>query len=224
MKRGQVSYFILFGIIFLVIVGLLLYAVSRMDFGDRGQETNIQTYVDGCIDMSAKNAIKASGIEGFGYPDRVIIGAGEFALYKDGDSNMVPGIDAVQTALEHKVTEIFITCIDDFSRFHRDVEHGDPVFDVTINERDVRFDLDYTVEVIGDESERLREEFSRTLDINLKRLIEETRQQVDQMIQRGMYNMSYYAESHYNSTAMDYSEGIIFDIRDDDIHLVYAVQ
>lgn len=159
-KRGQITAFIIIGVLLLVIVALFVY-ISAEDQREtieteavEATETMtappIKSYVEECIRKSAQDALYAFGLQG-GYLEL------SEGLYVDLDYTQVAysyfeGQDIALTTEDlnlqftRYMKEAVAECVDDFKVFKAQgytIEEGELTADMIIGKEDVRLNVDY---------------------------------------------------------------------------------
>lgn len=225
MKKGQVSWFIVFGIVLLIIV-LLLYWLNSI-INSVNTETyspeNVENFVSGCLDISAGKAVRQLSLDG-GYisPDHTITVFGRRITLLD--STNVPGRQELGSRLETITARFMQPCIDDFSKFPVDIQAGSMSIDAEIYEKSVIISMEYPLTYKVGDALRNPTNFNTRLD-NTPLLY--TFSQIQAMLDQydGSYNMTHLQSLDIDTKAYDYKDAIIFDFNDNNhVHAVFAVQ
>lgn len=149
--RGQITIFLILGIILLVGVLIILFIASQGFGTDYNPFTfsreAIRGYVTDCVKTTADDALYKIGIQGMYYtnlPDPVYTTAES----KTNHYNSEPSQEIVRTQLEKAIEDNIHTCIQDFEAFTKngiEVQAGEPKAEVTINNQNLQIMLDYRV-------------------------------------------------------------------------------
>lgn len=192
-KRGQVTFFILSGLIILILTGLFLYyreATIKEPEILMPQFFPIKDYVESCVYAVAEDAVRIAGVQG-GYidipyemtrdRDRMLeyIPGGLIKIpywYYQGDS-YIPSLNNIESQVSEYVTENIDACLDSFQAFDPEFEISlvsYPMTRVTITEKDVDVYVDYPIKVKDRAStqETYISEFHSQLDVKLKEAYE----------------------------------------------------
>jgi hypothetical protein len=153
--RGQVSMFIIIGIVLVLAVGTVLYLSSA---GEKTQRKNLDivtsptTFAQQCLDVVATDAVSiVSKQGGFYSPPKASVGYAIYSIpdyYDYGAGPLVPSIETVQDQLSLFVSENLPDCTGDFATY---VSKGYNVNVSGINvrseiaEKSVNFDVEYSV-------------------------------------------------------------------------------
>ena len=229
MKKGQISMFIIMGIVLMIIVGLAYaFLPSLINVTHQQDPSNAQSFVQSCLLKSGGDATHIITLHG-GYinpPKTITIIGREIALLNDGGMNLVPSMSLVKSQIESKAEELFRDCIDDFSAFRGRVKGGSPEITAEIYSDSLNLMLDYDVEVTYPDRVQNHDTFAATIDnIQLPSAFAAARHTVDDMISRRMYNLTLLKSLSMKTKAIDYANAIIFDFNDDNfLHLVFAAR
>ncbi len=158
-KRGQVSLFIIVGII-LVLAVSLLYFVLAPD-SDPGVVTAadmapIRNYIDLCAKSSAEDAVRLLGLQG-GYinvpsPYFESVYTDIAYWYYTGDDTY-PTLEKMEQELSGYMNENLLDCIDDlrvFSDMGYAFSFGEISTQASIGQNNVEFNINYPITVIKD--------------------------------------------------------------------------
>lgn len=162
-KRGQVTVFIIIGVILVLAASLVIYTRERVEVPEieiiiPEEISPIYEYVSSCVQQSAREAITRMGSQG-GFIDiprevrrdrdsYLKIDPSGFVLmpywYYRG-RNRIPTLGFMEDALETYIDEQLPACINDFKAFEPayDVVAEPPIITVTMAEEDVIVNLDY---------------------------------------------------------------------------------
>ena len=230
MKKGQISIFIIIGLVLLIIVGLTYaYLPSLINAAKQRQNpSNAQSFVQSCLLKSGADATHIITLHG-GYinpPKTITIAGREIAMLNDNGMNLVPSMPIVKSQIENKAEELFRDCIDDFSAFRGRVQGDSPELTVEIYTDTISLMLDYDVEVTHPDRVQNYDTFAVTIDdIQLPSAFAAARQTVDDMISKKMYNLTLLKSLSMKTKAIDYADSIIFDFNDNNVlHLVFAAR
>jgi hypothetical protein len=165
-RRGQVSVFIIIGVVILIAIGVLLYLRSQniIHFGENqipGEVLPVTHFVETCLSNAATEAITLAGVQG-GYaviPDKILnnpeayipIG-GDFKLpfWYAENSNAIPTTEEIEKGISAYARQRLIDCIGDFGALNRSYSVSplkEPAISTLIKEGSVEVVLDYPLDV-----------------------------------------------------------------------------
>lgn len=166
MKRGQITLFIIMGIVLVLMIAGFFIIRSRLENAKVMEEIEkqkdfetsvnaIDTYVQTCVDNAAVASIKFLGLIGSESPaGRYDYGADYPAAYlRDSSNNYLPGLDEWEETLSAYTGIGLEVC--DFKTFEDQgftIEKGRAMTDVTINYDNVIFDVQYPLKVSRSEN------------------------------------------------------------------------
>ncbi len=183
LKKGQVTIFVLIGILVLLIVGFIFVA-NKMTVEQGIEESTQQTvakakepleeYIDVCLQSVVENGLLTIGLQGGYYS----VPLNRFTTiytdvpyyYDDGDVSLVPSMDDVEDSLSQYITNNLMNCLGGFETFREmgyTIETGLMVVDTSIMEDSVSVVLDYPVTLKSETEVKPYEMFVYQYDINL---------------------------------------------------------
>lgn len=163
--RGQISIFIIGGIIILFLLSILLLSAKNFHFiSPRDDSDALTFYVDNCIESTAAKAVKyAEGTGGYidVPPESIHLKNGftgvdsDIAYYHFFGKNLVPalnaepGRDSISRHISKYVDDELDFCINDFYQVKKsighDITHGAPVAETLISDNKVIVNVRYPV-------------------------------------------------------------------------------
>ncbi|MEM4268362.1 MAG: hypothetical protein QXK37_06055 [Candidatus Woesearchaeota archaeon] len=197
-RRGQVTLFIIFGVLLLFSALIIIYINSKVkpiQTSEKKQD-EVQNYVEGCLKQVAEEGIIKAGLQG-GYIDAAL--AREISSGFTHNSLFIPywfyqrpmGIDSsemptlfkksdrdnsIQDQLERYTTEKLNECLREFAAIkERGIEvneKGMPKTKVSFTDSKVIVKLDYPIEIVKEDSVESRMEFSAEVPVRLKKIYE----------------------------------------------------
>ena len=129
-KRGQVTVFVIVGVVVLLAVGIVIYMTN--DYSQSKIEETIQTnpdigavneFVQNCVDDIAKEAIVWIGATGGYYDTSEVPSLEGVALYLSEGNTLLPSLASLHTELQKYVDNELQFCINNFEDF--------PQFEIT---------------------------------------------------------------------------------------------
>ena len=187
-KKGQISFFIIIGIIMLIILGtyLALRSTSEQPLIPV-QKSPVQQFVDSCLEKNAREAIYLLGQNsGFIYIPQELNNPLLFYEKTPLDTyaipywwiegkSFVPTNEYVNGQITRYVQENIENCLD-FSTFERqfDIRTGNPIITTSLNQDDISVDLSYPITLtdIGNGQITELNNFRVTIPIRVKKALE----------------------------------------------------
>jgi len=192
-KRGQITIFIIIGIVILLLIAILFY------FQRQGAEVRpktpleqklgpVESYIQSCIDTLGTDAVLKMGqLGGYAYPPRELdvypaahvvedrFGLIKVPLWYYDDKSYMPSIDEMQYQISLYLNNTIRDCLADFEPLKTEYdikEKGDPKFTVTIAEEDIAIETDYPLDVFPKTTEETYkvQKFSTFIPVRLKRV------------------------------------------------------
>ena len=188
-KRGQVTVFVIVGIVIVVTIALVFYFLgdnikretdTEVVFDESSLEP-LQDYVEDCIEKHGGEAI-----------DLVLKGGGDiepglhqmyhnekinFLCYTDGYNacyNKMPFLDShIEEQINNYVLERLNTCID-FSAIESEgfeIQKGNMDLKTSVGKYNILITLDYPVTLSKGDSKIIEDRFSKTFDVPLGRIL-----------------------------------------------------
>lgn len=132
-KRGQISIFILFGVVIIIFAGFLFYLNSQVK--EIKEEVNsqsissdlstpIKNYVDLCLKRAGENALYFTGLQGgfFNKPAYKLDSKGIFynffhTFYLYNDKNVMPSMQTIENEISNYIDHNLDNCINNFQDF-----------------------------------------------------------------------------------------------------------
>jgi len=159
-KKGQITVFIIIGIIFLAVVLLIFLIVPgyvKLPFLVSSEEDSVKNFVSSCIMPTAVQGIKLAGLQG-GYinvPENSL--AADYstvAYYYNNGEVTVPTKEKIETEISYFIDNTINLCLKNLSVFEEQgylVSMGNIIAYTLIRENDVviKLDLPITIEKAG---------------------------------------------------------------------------
>jgi len=176
-KRGQITVFIIFGLIFLIFFLIILftksYSIEKIGVVSSSEINPIKNYVDLCTKSSASDALYLLGVQG-GYtaPPKLYFQSAyakiAYWYYKGEDTS--PTIEEMEQELSSYVNNALPECIESlnvFSDMGFEFEFGEINTETKINENNVEFNINYPITIIQGESKAEISEFYKMIPVRL---------------------------------------------------------
>ena len=160
MRKGQISYFILMGLILAIAFGFILY-LKNQEQKSRSQISNtieasyepVRAYVEDCVKISAKESILSNAYQGgyYNYSGNSL-NYSFFMLpfYSKGKSKSTPTLKQLEEQLSYSLDYRIPECADNFEVFKEkgfDINFEKPRSKATILENQVLFQVDFPITV-----------------------------------------------------------------------------
>jgi len=176
-KRGQITVFIIFGLIFLIFFLIILftksYRIEKIGVVSSSEINPIKNYMDLCTKSSASDALYLLGVQG-GYtaPPKLYFQSAYAKIaywYYEGEDTS-PTIEEMEQELSSYVNRALPECIeslDVFSDMGFEFEFGEINTKAKINENNVEFNIDYPITITKGESKAEISEFYKMIPVRL---------------------------------------------------------
>jgi len=158
-KRGQVTVFIIVGVIILAVAGLT-YLLVNLSTEERlisesekalpAEMASVQNYVESCLEQTLEKALIATGKQGGYYvlPEYSSTKAhidAPFYVYHNVDK--MPGIERIEQEVSVYIEDQLLFCLQNFQSFPFMIEFEYPQVDTNIVEGRVAVELFYPLEI-----------------------------------------------------------------------------
>ncbi len=153
MKRGQITIFIIIGIIILFIIALaILFYPEQKAMPEETSFPAIQTFTEKCIELTARNAVIHVSHEGGYYDNEELsifyppIWGDNIPLYFSPDENNLPTKEIFESSIEQFMKINLPICTNGFEEIEKEgisVEETSPEINATILKSRVLLDVDY---------------------------------------------------------------------------------
>ncbi|GEM_PF-5563386 len=189
LKRGQVSVFIIIGILILLISGIFFYYFSVFETKEQGSHypfsDPIKTFVDQCLETSANKALTQVLSQGgyFVYPSTLNLFEfeEEGMLYKlpyyfSYGKTDIPSLEQIAKQVSQGTEQYLIECLNDFSSFRKEgliIKVESPILTTTFSDTKTITSLEYPITVTKGESTQTFENFRFIKPFNFKQKYEQ---------------------------------------------------
>ena len=191
-KRGQISTFIILGLVLLILLGLIYYLKSMSVEDDlslteesslASASKSMETYVETCLLEIGLEAIEYIGLHG-GYYDFTNVYATSGSDYNTAyyfflDENIMPTKEIIEIEIAKYIDDNLFLCLQDFESFQNQgftVEEDNPETVVVLNDEpidSVSISLYFPLTIIKDSEQKQLDEFNVVVDdIVLKRMLD----------------------------------------------------
>ena len=176
-KRGQITPFIILGLVFLLFFLIILftksYRIEKIGAISSDELNPIKYYVDLCAKSSASDALYILGVQG-GYtvqPQLYFQSAyTKIAYWYYEGQDTSPTIEEMEQELSAYVDKALPECIESLNAFSDmgfEFEFGDINTETKINQNNVEFRIDYPITIIKGESKAEINEFYKIIPVRL---------------------------------------------------------
>ena len=224
--RGQLTIFMLIGIVLMAVIGMMLYLVGVLSLPNQLHITDkeqVQTYVTQCLQMSGKSSIIASGLQGghlalqppFNENPKTAF------LYETGNNNLLT-LERMELDISQDTTTKLLTCLDNFKAFTGvKVETiGSPNIKTILGIKDSTFQLNYKFFVHKGDQRWDFESFATTVPIGMLKAINAANATVTSEIQNDeQINLDAIPSSIYTFFPLN---NVLITIIDGDAQFVFA--
>jgi len=176
-KRGQITPFIILGLVFLLFFLIILftksYRIEKIGAISSHEINPIKYYVDLCVKSSASDALYILGVQG-GYtaqPQLYFQSAyAKIAYWYYKGYDIPPTIEEMEQELSAYVEKALPECVEylgAFSDMGFEFEFGEINAETKINENNVEFNIDYPITIKKGDSESKIKDFYRSFPVRL---------------------------------------------------------
>jgi len=174
-KRGQVTVFIVLGIVMLIIVAIFLY-INSLSVEDLGQEidykdtASVQLFIEGCLRQVSEEALFYIGERGgyYTFDDTILYAdysptetylAQKVPFYYYNGEILIPEISEIEENIDSYIVDHLDECLSNLSSFTKqgwEISSEDYVIDSKITTNNVKMSLDFPLTVgIGENFQEL---------------------------------------------------------------------
>ncbi len=222
-KRGQITVFIIFGLIFLLFFFIILftksYRIEKIGAVSSGELNPIKNYVDLCAKSSASDALYLLGVQG-GYtaPPKLYFQSAyakiAYWYYKGEDTS--PTIEEMEQELSSYVNRALPECVENLDAFR----------DMGFEFENVEFKIDYPITVMQGESKAEISEFYKIIPVRLGYMHSIIKEIVEKEIEDPDWvDMTYLINQDFNFKIYPYDENtLIYSVLDNQSIIDYGSQ
>jgi len=191
MKKGQISTFIILGLVIFMVFCFLFYIVYHVYFYSENIEDfdNVKNFLDSCISDNIEKEIRLLALKGFDANPHYIadLKNTNITLLKKGSSNLVPSIESIEKQLEDSLKNKYSRCISDcYNQFIGiKIEHKNPVFKISINNHDILAEAELSTKISRGGSSTKYKQFISQKNIRLGYIVSLINASIYQMIEKG---------------------------------------
>ena len=174
-RKGQITLFIIVGIVLLIIAGLVVFIVKGPAIIRTGKEDlpTVQAYVEECLEEVSYDAIYLLGEQGgyiyFDsqpvYHDEIVAA---YHCYEGRD--VTPTVEAMEAHISTYVILNMERCLDDFSSYRHlnmNIQTGEMKADTIVGIDDVFIKLDYSVSYAEEDGIKTINQFTASVPVRL---------------------------------------------------------
>lgn len=191
MKKGQISIFIILGIIILMVFCFTFYFAYKFHFYSENIEDfdNVKNFLDSCISDNIEKEIRLLALKGFDANPHYIadIKNANITLLKKGSLNLVPSIESIEKQLEDSLKNRYSQCISDsYNQFAGiKINDKDRSFKISINDQVIFAEAKLSTKISKARGSTKYKEFISHKDIRLGYIVSLINASIYQMIEKG---------------------------------------
>jgi len=233
-KRGQITPFIILGLVFLLFFLIILftksYRIEKIGAISSDELNPIKYYVDLCAKSSASDALYILGVQG-GYtvqPQLYFQSAyTKIAYWYYEGQDTSPTIEEMEQELSAYVDKALPECIESLNAFSDmgfEFEFGDINTETKINQNNVEFRIDYPITIIKGESKAEINEFYKIIPVRLGHIHSIAEEIVKKEIEDPDWiDMTYLVNQDLNFKIYPYDENtLIYSVLDNQSVIKYG--
>ncbi|MFH1682778.1 MAG: hypothetical protein ABIA37_03195 [Candidatus Woesearchaeota archaeon] len=185
-KRGQVTIFIIVGILIVgIVIGIIFLSTSltkkQLEAQENGLDTNsVKLFVDSCLEKTAKEGIDLVARQGgyFDLPELSTENATtNTAYYFYFNKSYLPSQETVKKELEKYVETQLPFCLRNFVDFKGlEFAVGKPTASVGLNQASVSVELNFPITITKDNTQQTVENFAATISTRLSALYDSAKE------------------------------------------------
>jgi hypothetical protein len=221
MKRGQITIFIILGIVMLLSIGLLFVLRNAIldtkpSYGETGSAQVVQEYMDSCLLSASTRALDEFGLRGATFQSawtKPITGMA-VAYGQKYHANLIPRTEIAELELEKAISRNFKKCGDpgQISGVNA-IATAEPNITIILGDKSVDVNMRYPLEITRSGSHASMQEFSIKLPVQLK----STLQYANDLI-----NVAEAEPDYLDLKTLDYSCGKAMACHSDGLVRIYS--
>ncbi|MEM4337104.1 MAG: hypothetical protein QXG86_03805 [Candidatus Woesearchaeota archaeon] len=174
-RKSQISLIILLGIVIFIIVGVFLYERSQVvrepQIKQPSDIASLQLFIDSCVEKTAKEAVSFVASQGGYYippENSLIFWKLNIPYYRKDGNYHIPNLDNIKDSLLFYMIDNIPHCanLSIFIERGYKIETGELQVNVSINPKNVLFDVEYPIRVYTDNKETYFSDFGAVVNTN----------------------------------------------------------
>lgn len=221
--KGQITIFILLGVVLLIILLFIIYMVNRTEGTTHRftfESKTIQSYVTSCLnDISGDGLVLLGKQGGYIEPENYLITPNYRVSYLVAENqNLVPYRETMEAELARYVNQHLNDCLQGLKVFEDQgwrVLAGAPHTRVQINRLTVSIDLEFSLTVISEEKSISLDRFVTEHQVRLLHIRDSADRIVDSLIaHNNLVDLTMLSAFDLSFAVFPYKEKIIIDVED----------
>lgn len=155
MRKGQVSFSIIIGIVMLIIIGIIIYLVSSIDQGSI--EVSSFPEVESCLKFVGDKAVKLSALSGADMNQEFTIG--NITVIQKDNMNLLKSQEEIEMQIADYIDQNIRECIKSLIPEHEIASIGEPKTNVTLKQHSMMMELNMPIKIKTGETEQKHENF-----------------------------------------------------------------
>jgi len=221
-KKGQVTYFLIFGIILLIVILFLIYLNYSSSYSSSKRLTfdksSIASYIQSCVDKTSLDGLVLVGRQGLYLEPKEFVSNKISFLLRNGKL-LLQSKGNIESELSVYVQDNLLNCLENFQAFKSnlwEVFYENPRIEASINLDDVSFSVKFPVNVKREELTISISDFNAKHEIRLFYLYDLINKILDTQLNEHALDLTELTNYNINLTIFPYQDSLIYAIEDTD--------
>ncbi len=220
-KEGQVTIFILLGLVILIVM-LFLFVVSNRDEEPvvRQKDDSVGSYIRQCLYLTTESGLMVIGRQGgrLHVPaENLEMPYATLAFGFNHGQNRMPGLGSVKSDLQQYIEKNIMGCIGNFSDFPQySITAGSDIHsDVTFADDNTISGLTIPIDIKKGSSTQVMDEFYADIPVRFRKVYDRAYRTMEELRQRqGMVNLTYQGQQDSDLYILTYNDSFVYVFED----------
>ena len=183
-NKGQVTIFIIIGLLLVISIGLLLYFVlsstgDEIDTSSSLQTQDVEFMIDNCIKKVGMDGLNLLGQNGNYIEIPKLLEVNETSYWIYNYANVMPVLNSSIDEFQIWFDDEFESCVDYTGFIENKIDVGKPKSTIQYGAEDVIITLDYPINITQGEKSKRIDRFEHTLNVRYRRIYERARETIN---------------------------------------------